>query len=242
MSSLEYAKRILADAERVVCLAGRGTTFQTGCQLYDGDFEYETESRYGLSMEEIFSEQYYNNRTREFFKFYRDEVLLHRGEPNEVYRTLARMEKDGKLTGIVSRSIFALSEQAGCRNVVDIHGTIYENRCPRCGQEYDYTYILEHTPIPYCEKCGAVVRPQIILTGEMVSNDKVTRATELVSDADVLLILGSTMQSYLTKSFVKYFKGSKVLLVNWVQHYSDVKADCVCIGNLSEILPQIYPQ
>ena len=241
MSSLEYVKKVLADAERVVCLVGRGTTFQTGCQLYDGDFEYEIESRYGLSVEEIFSESYYNNRTREFFEFYREEVLKHCGEPNAVYQTLARMEQDGKLIGIISRSIFGLCERAGCRNVVDIHGTIFENSCPRCGRNYDYHYILDHKPIPYCENCRAVVRPQIVLTGEMVSNDKVTRATELVSRADVLLILGSTMQSYLTKSFIKYFNGSKVLLVNWAEHYSDVKADGVCIGNLPEILPKIYP-
>lgn len=241
MSSLEYVKKVLADAERVVCLVGRGTTFQTGCQLYDGDFEYEIESRYGLSVEEIFSESYYNNRTREFFEFYREEVLKHCGEPNAVYQTLARMEQDGKLIGIISRSIFGLCGRAGCKNVVDIHGTIFENSCPRCGRKYDYHYILDHKPIPYCENCRAVVRPQIVLTGEMVSNDKVTRATELVSRADVLLILGSTMQSYLTKSFIKYFSGSKVLLVNWAEHYSDVKADGVCIGNLPEILPKIYP-
>lgn len=241
MSSLEYVKKVLADAERVVCLVGRGTTFQTGCQLYDGDFEYEIESHYGLSVEEIFSESYYNNRTREFFEFYREEVLKHCGEPNAVYQTLARMEQDGKLIGIISRSIFGLCERAGCKNVVDIHGTIFENSCPRCGRKYDYHYILDHKPIPYCENCRAVVRPQIVLTGEMVSNDKVTRATELVSRADVLLILGSTMQSYLTKSFIKYFNGSKVLLVNWAEHYSDVKADGVCIGNLPEILPKIYP-
>lgn len=239
MSSLEYVKKVLADAERVVCLVGRGTTFQTGCQLYDGDFEYEIESRYGLSVEEIFSESYYNNRTREFFEFYREEVLKHCGEPNAVYQTLARMEQDGKLIGIISRSIFGLCERAGCKNVVDIHGTIFENSCSRCGRKYDYHYILDHKPIPYCENCRAVVRPQIVLTGEMVSNDKVTRATELVSRADVLL--GSTMQSYLTKSFIKYFNGSKVLLVNWAEHYSDVKADGVCIGNLPEILPKIYP-
>ncbi len=241
MSSLEYVKKVLADAERVVCLVGRGTTFQTGCQLYDGDFEYEIESRYGLSVEEIFSESYYNNRTKEFFEFYREEVLKHCGEPNAVYQTLARMEKDGKLIGIISRSIFGLCERAGCKNVVGIHGNIFENSCPRCGRKYDYQYILDHKPIPYCENCRAVVRPQIVLTGEMVSNDKVTRATELVSRADVLLILGSTMQSYLTKSFIKYFSGSKVLLVNWAEHYSDVKADGVCIGSLPEILPKIYP-
>ncbi len=117
MSSLEYVKKVLADAERVVCLVGRGTTFQTGCQLYDGDFEYEIESRYGLSVEEIFSESYYNNRTREFFEFYREEVLKHCGEPNAVYQTLARMEQDGKLIGIISRSIFGLCERAGFKTL-----------------------------------------------------------------------------------------------------------------------------
>ena len=221
---------IVNNSRRIVFFGGAGVSTESGIPDFrSADGLYR--QKYDVPPEVMLSATYFYSHTEKFFEFYREEVLKHRGEPNVVYQTLARMEQDGKLIGVVSRSIFALSERAGCRNVVDIHGNIYQNICPRCGRTYDYRYILEHTPVPYCEDCRAVVRPQIVLTGEMVSNDKVTRATELVS----------TMQSYLTKSFIKYFNGSKVVLVNWAEHYSDVKADGVCIGNLLEIVPKIYP-
>ncbi|MCI5649831.1 MAG: Sir2 family NAD-dependent protein deacetylase [Fusicatenibacter sp.] len=241
ISSIEYMKNLIAGSRNVVCLTGRAATYGTGCELYREEFEYELEDRYGRSLEEMFSASYYNNRTKDFFQFYRDEVLKKRGTPNDVYYTLAQMERDGKLGGIITRSIFSLASVAGCQNVINLHGSIYDNRCPHCNRQYDISYLMDRQPVPWCEQCGAIVRPQIVLRGEMVDNIKITQAADVVSKADLLLIIGSNMNSYIVNSCIKYFTGSKVLLLNWAPHYADGKADCVCTGDIPSLIRQIYP-
>ena len=241
ISSIDYMKRVIANTSRIVCITGHGATYGTGCELYHEEQEYDLENRYGRSLDELFSASYYNNRTKDFYEFYREEVLKKRGKPNEVFSTLRRMEEDGKIQGIVTRSIFDLEKAAGCRNVICLHGSIYENSCPHCGHSYNIDYLLENTPVPVCEECGAVVRPQIVLRGEMVDNIKITQAADVVGKADVLLIIGSNMNSYITTNCIKYFNGDKVLLLNWAPHYMDVKADCVCTGDLPSLMQQLYP-
>lgn len=237
---VEYLKRILEGSRNIVCLLGRGPAHEAGVDFYRADFSYETEEKYGQTPEEVISSIYYTNRPKEFFKFYRESMLLKRGSPDEVNYSLKQMEDDGRLAGIITRGVFNLSSRAGCHNVIHLYGDIDHNFCPHCGRKFDAQYILDHTPIPYCDKCGTMIHPGIALTGEMLDSQVMTKAVEKISSANVLLLLGCTFESHLG-SMAKYFNGDKICLVNNVENYSDMSADCVCIGDIAEIMTAAYP-
>lgn len=239
--SLDTIREIIQKSNYLVCLMGRGVSSISGANFYRDDFEYEVEEKYGASIEEMFTTAFYNNRPRKFFEFYREEILKKRGEPNECHRTLARMEADGKLKAIVTRGILGLSRRGGCNNVLAAHGTIYDNICPRCGRKYEMEFIRDTKPLPICESCGAIVRPQIALMGDMLDNKIITRAADEIEKADVLLILGANLNSRLCENCVKYYTGNKLIVMKEQPHYSDVKADYVWNGNLMDAIPQLYP-
>ncbi|QNM09155.1 glutamate--tRNA ligase [Lachnospiraceae bacterium OF09-33XD] len=238
--SIEYLKSILETSRSVVCLLGRAPAVEHGSDFYRDEYSGEIELKYGYSTDEIFSSTFYQNRPKTFYKFYREEILKKRGEPDECNFALKRMEEDGRLLGIVTRGFLNLSRRAGCRNVIQLYGNIDENACPRCGKKYDADYILGHTPLPLCEACGAVIHPGVALKGEILDNLIMTQAADLVSRADTLLVVGCNLMSSLG-SLVKYFNGRIVALINNEAHYSDHKADCICIGNISDIMKQVYP-
>lgn len=233
---------VIQSSSYLVCLQGITVSEDCGCLNYRSDKEaYAVESKYGYSPEEIFCSSFYNTRTQQFFDFYRREMLFRRGEPNECLKTLARMERDGILKMIITREIFSLAKRAGCEHVLEYHGNIYSNKCPRCGQVFPLEYITNSSGVPMCQRCNVPVRPQVCLMGEMVDNQLITKGAEEISKADVLLVLGSNLKSYLCSTCLKYFQGNKLILINAREHYSDHKADLVYHGRPDEVLPFIYP-
>ena len=240
--SIRYLKEILREGKHIVCLLGREAAAQNGGVFYQRDFSYDIESKYGMSPDEIFSTTYFHNRPQEFFRFYREEVLMKRAEPTGVHSVLKRMQDDGKLSAIITRGFFNASQKAGCTNVIHLYGTVDDNRCPHCGEKYSAEYILEHRPIPKCEKCGTMIHPGVILAGEMLDSSVVTNAAEAISCADTLLVVGCNLASRLG-SLARYCNGNKIALVNTIEHYTDRRADCVCIGpSLEDILTGAYPE
>ena len=240
MMSTRYLKQILRESSNIVCLLGRGPAAEQGCDFYREDFIYDIEKRFGRSPGEIMNSTFYHNRPETFYRFYREEILMKSGEPDEVNYSLKKMEDDGKLRGIVTRGFFNLSRRAGCHNIIHLYGDIYRNFCPHCGKKFDAKYILSHKPIPLCDHCGTMIHPGVALPGEMLDSQLVTRAIELITSADVLLIIGAELDSNLG-SMAKYFNGDRICLVNSEKHYSDETADCVCIGNIQDIMHEVYP-
>ena len=209
--------------------------------FYHSDFIYDIEQKYGLSQDEIFSTTFYHNRPVRFFEFYRDEILKKRGEPGPVNYVLKKMEDDGRLNAIVTRGFFNASTRAGCKNVIHLYGQIDENKCPHCGKVFSAEYILEHKPLPKCDACGTLIHPGVVLAGEMLDSAVMTHAAEVISCADVLLVIGCNLSSRLG-AMARYFNGQKIALVNNEPHYTDRKADCVCIGDsIEEIMLEAYP-
>ena len=238
--SERYLKEILQKSFNIVCLLGRAPAAEQGCDFYTDDFSFHVEEKYGRTPGEICSSTFYNNRPQEFYSFYRDNILRRRGEPDEVNFTLKRMEDDGRLKGIITRGFFDLSHRAGCRDVIHLSGNIASTTCPHCGKGFGADYILTHTPLPYCDRCGMLIHPGIALSGEMLDSQVMTKAIERITSAEVLLVLGCSLQSTLG-SMAHYFNGEKICLVNRVSDYSDQAADCVCIGDIGKILRTAYP-
>ena len=140
---------------------------------------------------------------------------------------------------IITRDIFSLAHRAGCKNVIELHGSVYHNECPHCRRKYPLEYIRDSKGVPRCENCGTTIRPQIVLAGEMVNNALSTKAADEVSKADTLLLLGCDMSSVLAESFLRYFTGKRLILIHNREHYADSKADLVIHGKSMDILAQL---
>lgn len=239
-NKINLARQAIMDSSYLVCLQGHNTSMDCGCMDYrDSNVVYDIEEKYGYSSEEMFHASFYNTRPEQFFKYYKQEILEHTGSPGDGPHALAELEKQGILKCVVTREIFSLARRGGCKNVVELHGSVFSNMCSHCRKEYPLEYVKKAKGVPLCEECHRPIRPQVCLVGEQVDNARVTRAAEEVEKADVLLLVCCSMNQRLVATHLKYFDGNKVILINPLEHYSDIRADIVIHGRAAEILPKI---
>lgn len=236
----EYLKKVLDNSQYTVVMCGSGTLAELGYHTFrQQDQAYEIEMKYGRSPEYIFASSYYNTRTDKFFEFYKAEVLEKNMEPGETAHALKKLEDSGRVHCILTSNIFDLARRAGCRNVLNFHGTIYRNVCPGCGKEYPMEFVKNCKRLPYCEACNSIVRPGVALFGDQVDSHLTSKAAAEVEKAEVLLLLGTTLTSEVYSNYVKFFNGKTLVVIHEKEHYSDSKADLVIYDMPKHVLPQI---
>lgn len=237
---INYLANTLRTAENIVCLAGKGMSREMGIHTYAENAKaYEIEELYGRSPEELYTAQCLATRPEKFYKYYKTEVLMQDQEPGAAYYALAEIQKKVNLSWIITRSIYDFPNRAGCQRVINLHGTIFESHCPRCGQKYQKEYILEAEKVPLCEKCGIPLNPGVTMMGEMVDNHTMTKAADAVSKADVLLVLGANLRSNICSDELQYFQGEKLILINSEKHYMDHLADISINENVEDVLQKL---
>jgi NAD-dependent deacetylase len=233
--------QILQESRYTTVLSGFGMLLESGYpSLRDGEKSYDIEQKYGYSMEEMFSSSFYSTRKVQFFEFYRKELLSHLDKPpGKGFFAMAELERRGLFQSIITRRIFGLPGKAGCKNVIELHGNVYDNFCPHCGRKYPMEYIRDSVRVPLCESCKTPVRPRVCLFGEMVDNAVITRAAEEIQKAEVLLVLGTTLSSHLCSQLIDYYEGDKLILVNEEPHHADRFADIVIHERVDEMLERL---
>ena len=228
---LERLKHMIEESNYTVAMSGSGMLDESGsASLKDQSRAYDIEEKYGSSPEDIFTSAYYNTRA---------ELLKKIPDPTKSGEVMAKLEEMGKLNCIITANLFEQCQRAGCKNVINLHGSIYRNKCPRCGKTFDKDYILQSKTVPRCDVCGAVVRPQLSLYGEMLDSQIVARTVEEVERAEVLLLLGTTLESELYSNYIRYFNGKSLVIIHKEPHHSDEKADLVILGDPKDVLPQL---
>lgn len=233
-------KRILDQSNYTVALCGSGMMTEGGVVgIKNPDRAYEIEKAYGASPEYIFTSAYYNTRPEKFFHFYKEEILKHIPDPAPGSYAMARMEKAGKLQCIITANVYNQAIRGGCENVINLHGSVFENQCPRCGELYTVEDMIRAKGIPSCRVCNATIRPKVSLFGEMVDSRIMTRTTEEIEKADVVLLLGTTLRSEVFSNYIKYFHGRYLVTIHRTSHYSDDKADLAIIDEPGRVLEQL---
>ena len=217
--------KILKESRYTTVLSGFAMLLENGYpSIRDGDVSYDIERKYGYSMEEMFSSAFYSTRKEQFYEFYRNEMLSQlETPPGKGFREMAELERRGLFQCIITRRIYGLPRRAGCRNVIDLHGNVYDN----------------FARVPLCEDCKTPVRPRVCLFGEMVDNSVITRAAKEIQKADVLLVLGSHLNSYLCSQLINYYEGDKLILVNETAHHAERFADIVVHKRVDDLLEQL---
>lgn len=241
---LEQLKRWITESERIVFFGGAGVSTESGIPdfrsvdgLYNQKYKYPPET--------ILSRTFYCNHLSDFYEFYRDKLLCLDAKPNAAHYALAKLEEKGRLTAVITQNIDGLHYAAGSRTVYELHGSIHRNYCLRCGAEYDAAYIKGITDgPPPCEKCGGLVKPDVVLYEEGLDQNTVNGAVKAMSEADMLIIGGTSLSVYPASGLIDYFKGDKLVLINKTPTPKDELAGLLIqdsIGKALSVVNEIYP-
>lgn len=245
MNSLEEDTKILQqlidDSKNIVFFGGAGVSTESGIPDFrsvDGLYR----QKYKYDPEVIISHDFFEIKTKEFYEFYRDKMLLIDKKPNAAHLYLTELEKCGKCKAIITQNIDGLHQMAGSKNVLELHGTIHRNFCQDCGRMYDAKYMKEYKEdiIPRCEKCGGIIKPDVVLYGEGLDDLTVTKAIVSISQADLLIVAGTSLVVYPAASFIDYFRGKHLVLINKDEKANDTRADVVIHQKVGELFKGLH--
>lgn len=238
----ELLKSSIAESNSIVFMSGLGFAREINIPNFRDDSEaYEVELKYGYSPEDLYSSTFYSTRPDLFYRYYKEKILYLDGKPNDAYFALAHLEQQGKLKAIITRNIYGIHQMAGNRNIVELHGNIHRNFCINCGATYSAEYIKNSHGIPRCEKCQGSIRPGVSLYGDMIDNGSLSAAGDALNHADMLIVAGTHLNSYLSERLLQYFSGKCLALINPESHFSDNKANIIIHEKVSDVLPQVIP-
>ena len=231
---------IVKNSHKIVFFGGAGVSTESGLKDYRSkDGIYNTYSKYGISPEEILSIDFFNEDPQTFYQFYR-EFFLHNVQPNKAHKAIAKLEQRGKKVTVVTQNVDNLHQLAGSKNVVELHGTAEKYYCASCGKNHTKEYIADKSnPVPECTVCGGIVRPVVTLYGEMLDEFATQKAVQSIWDADLLIIGGTSLTVYPAASYINYFNGPHLVVINKEQTISDSRADLVFHDSIGEVLDAV---
>lgn len=237
LSQLETA---INNSKYTVALCGSGCLKECGLyELKSQEHAYAIESKYGISPEYLYTSAYYSSRPKQFFDFYKNELLTPENPPSPTSLALAAMEKKGKLNFTITSNIFNFPQRAGCKNVINLHGHIYNNYCTTCGHNHSVEYIKNSDSIPLCEKCGRAIRPGVSFFGDMMDNALITKAIEEIEKSELLLLLGTTLRSEVFHHFLNHFNGHTLAIIHEDEDVSDKNADIVIYSQPKKVFHEL---
>ena len=232
---MKTLQEIIDKGKRIVFFGGAGVSTESGIPDFrsvDGLYN----QKYAYPPETILSDTFFYTHTEEFFEFYRDKMLFPDAQPNAAHKKL--FEQAGKLRGIVTQNIDGLHRKAGNKLVYELHGTVYENTCLECGKKYDLDFMLNTTGVPRCT-CGGVVKPDVVLYGESLDKYTIMGACREISRADVLIVAGTSLMVQPAASFLDYFDGRDLVVINRDETSADSRASLVLHERVGEVLGKI---
>ncbi len=224
-------------SDNIVFFGGAGVSTESGIPDFrstDGLYF----QKYDNPPETILSHHFFLERTEDFYKFYREKMLYLDALPNRAHKKLAELEQTGKLRAVITQNIDNLHQQAGSENVLELHGSVYRNYCMKCGKFYPVEEIVRSKGVPYCS-CGGIVKPDVVLYEEPLNQSVIQRSIEAIHDADMLIIGGTSLAVYPAASFIDFYRGEKLVLINKSSTPRDVSANLLIQGSIGDILGSI---
>lgn len=229
-------------SKKIVFFGGAGVSTESGIPdfrsvdgLYNQQWDYPPE--------QIISHSFFYQNTREFYRFYRAKLLPQGIKPNAAHYKLVELEKAGKLTAVVTQNIDGLHQAAGSKKVYELHGSTLRNFCTDCGAFYDEKIIAEsgnaEDGLPHCTKCGGLIKPDVVLYEEGLDQNVIEGAVKAISEADMLIIGGTSLTVYPAAGLVNYFRGDKLVLINKSSTPQDSVADLVIHDAIGQVLGSI---
>ena len=240
---LRQLRQIIADSEYIVFLGGAGVSTESGIPDFrSGTGIYNSDSGVKYRPIDIIAHDFFMEHPEEFFDFYKRKLIYPDARPNKAHKALVRLEKQGKLKAIITQNIDNLHQEAGSKCVIELHGSVFRNYCMDCGKKYDLEYVVAQEGVPHCQKCGGIVRPDIVLYEENLNHKDVDDAIKAVKKCDLLIIAGTSLTVYPAATFAQFLKHDRIVIINKSSTYMDLKALLTIHDNVGEVLDICVPK
>ena len=212
MDKIKQLQDMINESNRIVFFGGAGVSTESNIPDFrSADGLYRQKYRY--SPEQIVSHSFFMQHTEEFYDFYKEKMMFLDATPNKAHLKLVELEAAGKLTAVITQNIDGLHQAAGSKNVLELHGSIHRNYCMRCQKQYSARFVKESKGIPTCD-CGGTIRPDVVLYEEGLDNQIIQKSIRAISEADMLIIGGTSLVVYPAAGFIDYFHGKYLVLIN----------------------------
>lgn len=240
MDKLEVFKQWADQSRKIVFFGGAGVSTESGIKdfrsvdgLYSEKFDYPPET--------IISRSFFERRPEYFFRFYREKMLPLGYEPNITHKVLAKWEREGRLSAVVTQNIDGLHQKAGSKRVYELHGSVLRNYCTRCAKFYPAEFIRDTEGVPRC-RCGGIVKPDVVLYEEGLDQDTIEKSVLSIYNADLLIVAGTSLTVYPAAGLINYYQGKRLVLINRDATPYDSRADLVFHESLGKIMSALEPE
>lgn len=239
MTDIQRLNKMINESKSIVFFGGAGVSTESGVPdfrsadgLYNQKYDYPPET--------MLSHTFFVRHPEEFFKFYKDKMLIDGVEPNAAHYKLAELEQAGKLSAVITQNIDGLHQKAGSKNVFELHGSVYRNYCEICKEPHSMEFVKNSDGVPKCKRCGGVVKPDVVLYEEGLDDKTVLGAVNAIMQADMLIIGGTSLAVYPAAGLVTYFNGRYLVLINKDQTQMDLNCDLAIRGKIGEVMSKIH--
>lgn len=225
------------DSRSIVFFGGAGVSTESGIPDFrstDGLYHQS----YAFPPETILSHSFFERNPEEFYRFYREKMLMPDAKPNPAHLKLAELEQAGRLSAIVTQNIDGLHQKAGSRAVYELHGSVHRNTCRSCGRRYTLEDMRQTSGIPTCP-CGGVIKPDVVLYEEPLDEDTVSGAIQAIEQADMLIVGGTSLSVYPAAGLLRYYRGGRLVLINRDPTPYDERANLLIGGSIGKVLGAI---
>ena len=194
--------------------------------------------RYAYPPETILSHEFLLQHPEEFYRFYREKILILNVSPNPAHEKLAQWEREGRLRAVITQNIDGLHQAAGSKRVLELHGSIHRNHCTRCGKLVHSRAVAATTGVPRCD-CGGTIRPDVVLYGESL-DEKVLRASmDALAHADLLIVGGTSLSVYPAAGLIDLYPGDRLALLNRTPTPRDSRANLILREPIGQIMAEL---
>lgn len=233
--SIQKLQERIDAAEKIVFFGGAGVSTESGIPDFrsvDGLYHQS----YQFPPETILSHTFFVKHPEEFYRFYKEKMLCLDVQPNAAHQKLAEMEAKGKLQAVITQNIDGLHQKAGSKKVLELHGSVHRNFCQRCGKAYDALYMKNSSgAVPLCT-CGGILKPDVVLYEEGLDQQTIQDSIRYLSQADLLIIGGTSLAVYPAAGLIDYFRGNSLVVINKAPTPRDRQADLLIQEPIGAVL------
>lgn len=237
MDAVKTLGNWIRESDNVVFFGGAGVSTESGIPDFrsvDGLYHQE----YAYPPETILSHSFFMYHTDEFYRFYKKKMLALDAQPNMAHKKLAQWEQEGHVKAVITQNIDGLHQMAGSKEVMELHGSVHRNYCMKCHKFFDARYMLEAEGVPTCE-CKGTVKPDVVLYEEGLDNGILRKSVEYISNAEVLIIGGTSLVVYPAAGLIDYFRGKHLVVINKSVTSRDKNADLVIQDSIGKVFGEI---